>query len=157
LIQFAGVAKLHQRRLSDLLRHIICLLGILVIMKCTTKKAAFDSSDINQYHETVLAPDGKPARIAHVVQPGNVIDLRDALGPASVGTIRVRRKQRLTASWKSGHHTTESVSPLKQGMSKKRADDAVPRLMSRLLGQKHTPSSLRGSFHQHDFCFAPFL
>jgi hypothetical protein len=31
LIQFAGVAKLHQRRLSDLLRHVICLHGILVI------------------------------------------------------------------------------------------------------------------------------
>jgi hypothetical protein len=30
LIQFAGVAKLHQRRLSDLLRHVICLHGILV-------------------------------------------------------------------------------------------------------------------------------
>jgi len=30
LIQFAGVAKLHQRRLSDLLRHVICLFGILV-------------------------------------------------------------------------------------------------------------------------------
>jgi hypothetical protein len=29
LIQFAGVAKLHQRRLSDLLRHVICVHGIL--------------------------------------------------------------------------------------------------------------------------------
>ena len=32
LIQFAAVAKLHQRRLSDLLRHVICLHGILVVI-----------------------------------------------------------------------------------------------------------------------------
>ena len=31
LIQFAGIAKLHQRRLTDLLRHVICLHGILVM------------------------------------------------------------------------------------------------------------------------------
>ena len=39
LIQFAGVAKLHQRRLSDLLRHVICLLGILVMSEDLSKIA----------------------------------------------------------------------------------------------------------------------
>jgi hypothetical protein len=127
-------------------------------MKCTTKKAAFDSSDINQYHETVPAPDGKPAQIAHVVQAGNVINLMDALR-RSLGR-EIRRATEAAAHGfvevRPPHHRI-SQSTEATGVKKKRADDAVPRLMSRLLRQKHPPSSLRGSFHQHDFRVAPFL
>jgi glycosyltransferase involved in cell wall biosynthesis len=50
LIQFAGVAKLHQRRLSDLLRHVICLHGILV-------DALAPLAGTFDFHLTVLGRD----------------------------------------------------------------------------------------------------
>jgi hypothetical protein len=45
LIQFAGVAKLHQRRLSDLRRHIICLHGILVSAPATFRSPSLRRRD----------------------------------------------------------------------------------------------------------------
>ena len=40
LIQFAGIAKLHSYRLSDVLHDVICLLGILVVT-ATGKRIVF--------------------------------------------------------------------------------------------------------------------
>lgn len=103
--------------LLDLAMHII-----------DTKKAAFDPQTFrDRYQEAVLAlirskQAGKPAKIAHVARPSNVINLMDALRRSLGSENRkgLESKKRRAPSPKSGGRAAGSANPSKRGQSKSR-------------------------------------
>jgi DNA end-binding protein Ku len=92
------------KELLDLASHII-----------ETKKASFDPEKFkDRYQEAVIdlihaKRAGRPARVAHAPQPGNVINLMDALrrslGPEKSAQLETKKPRAAATKQKPGRHT----------------------------------------------------